>query len=149
MVRTVEEAKKAAGSKSTVLLLGESGTGKEIFARAIHDWSRSEVEALYRRSIVSALPKSFWKASYSVMRRAHSPEPISSKKEKSNWPTAARCFWTRSAISPRSFKTKLLRFLQEREFERVGGTEPITVDVRIIAATNRDLEQSGQERNLS
>ena len=103
MVQTVEEAKKAAGSRSTVLLLGESGTGKEIFARAIHDWSaggRPHSSLL----TVSDSPKSFWRASYLGMRRAPSPEPISSKRGKSNRPTAALYSWTRSAISPRSYR---------------------------------------------
>jgi DNA-binding NtrC family response regulator len=71
------------------------------------------------------------------MRKDPSPEPRNDAKDASNWPTAARCFSTKSA----NFQAKLLRVLQEREFERVGGTKTIKVNVRILATSNRDLHQ--------
>ena len=75
------------------------------------------------------------------MKRAPSPAPPRRAAGNSSWPTAARCFWTNAGDLHASSQAKLLRVLQEGEFHRVGGEQPIRVSVRVIAATNRDLSE--------
>ena len=79
------------------------------------------------------------------MKKGPSRARISSRRARWSWPTAEQFFSTRSGTFRTELQTKLLRFLQEREFERVGGTQPIHVDVRVIAATNRELSSSIKE----
>jgi DNA-binding NtrC family response regulator len=75
------------------------------------------------------------------MNVAPSPERIACRRANLKWPTAARCFWTRLGIC-RPLQAKLLRVLQDREFQCVGGTKTVSVNIRIIAATNKDLKQA-------
>jgi hypothetical protein len=99
----ISGAKKAAGSKSTILLLGESGTGKELFARAIHTGARERtVPSLPSIALVSQ--RSCWRANCSVTKKALLPVLPSSKEERSKSPMAVRYFSTKSAISPRNFR---------------------------------------------
>ena len=144
MNQAVESAKKAAGSKSTVLLLGESGTGKEIFARAIHNWSERKSEAFIAINCVG-LSKELLESELFGHEKGAFTGAHQLKKGKIELAHGGTVFLDEVGdISP-EVQTKLLRFLQEREFERVGGTKPIRVDVRIIAATNRDLERAVKE----
>jgi two-component system, NtrC family, response regulator AtoC len=141
MAQTVAEAKKAAGSKSTVLLLGESGTGKEIFARSIHEWSDRRLKPFVAINCVG-LSKELLESDLFGHEKGAFTGAHQLKKGKLELASGGSVFLDEVGdISP-ELQTKLLRFLQEREFERVGGTESIAVDVRIIAATNRDLEQA-------
>ena len=91
MREAVDTAKKAAISKSTVLLLGESGTGKEVFARAIHNWSERKGEPFIAINCVG-LGRNSWRASFSATKRAHLPERISSRRARSSWRMAAQFF---------------------------------------------------------
>jgi DNA-binding NtrC family response regulator len=141
MVQTVDEAKKAAASKSTVLLLGESGTGKEIFARAIHDWSDRRLKPFIAINCVG-LAKELLESELFGHEKGAFTGAHQLKKGKMELADGGTVFLDEVGDIAAELQTKLLRFLQEREFERVGGTEPISVDVRIIAATNRDLEQA-------
>jgi two-component system, NtrC family, response regulator AtoC len=141
MAHTLEEAKKAAGSKSTVLLLGESGTGKEIFARAIHDWSDRRLKPFIAINCVG-LAKELLESDLFGHEKGAFTGAHQLKKGKMELANGGTVFLDEVGDIAGELQTKLLRFLQEREFERVGGTEPIKVDVRIIAATNRDLEQA-------
>src|SRR5499426_1922042 len=141
MGQTVEEAKKAAASKSTVLLLGESGTGKEIFARAIHDWSARRLKPFIAINCVG-LAKELLESELFGHEKGAFTGAHQLKKGKMELADGGTVFLDEAGDIAAELQTKLLRFLQEREFERVGGTESITVDVRIIAATNRDLEQA-------
>jgi DNA-binding NtrC family response regulator len=147
MVQTIDEAKKAAGSKSTVLLLGESGTGKEIFARAIHDWSDRRLKPFIAINCVG-LAKELLESELFGHEKGAFTGAHQLKKGKMELADGGTVFLDEVGDIAPELQTKLLRFLQEREFERVGGTEPITVDLRIIAATNRDLDQSVKIRTF-
>jgi Nif-specific regulatory protein len=103
MVQTVDEAKKAAGSKSTVLLLGESGTGKEIFARAIHDWSDRRLKPLIAINCVG-LAKELLESELFGHEKGAFTGAHQLKKGKMELADGGTCSWTRSAISPRSFR---------------------------------------------
>src|SRR5215510_4837071 len=138
MGQTVEEAKKAAASKSTVLLLGESGTGKEIFARAIHDWSARRLKPFVAINCVG-LTKELLESELFGHEKGAFTGAHQLKKGKMELAEGGTVFLDEIGDVSTEIQTKLLRFLQEKEFERVGATKPIQVDVRIIAATNRNL----------
>ncbi|MBI2996829.1 MAG: sigma-54-dependent Fis family transcriptional regulator, partial [Deltaproteobacteria bacterium] len=140
MNQAIDSAKKAAPSKATVLLLGESGTGKELFARAIHNWSDRSAEPFVAINCVG-LSRELLESDLFGHERGAFTGAHQLKKGKLEMADGGTVFLDEVGdISP-EIQTKLLRFLQEREFERVGGTKPLRVDVRIIAATNRDLEE--------
>jgi len=139
MKEAIEIARKAAGSKSTVLLLGESGTGKEIFARAIHSWSERKDEPFIAINCVG-LSKELLESDLFGHEKGAFTGAHQLKKGKMELAHGGTVFLDEVGDISAELQTKLLRFLQEREFERVGGNQTITVDVRIIAATNRDLE---------
>jgi DNA-binding NtrC family response regulator len=142
--RAVETAKKAAASRSTVLLLGESGTGKEIFARAIHNWSDRKDKPFVAINCVG-LSKELLESELFGHEKGSFTGALQLKKGKMELAHGGTVFLDEVGDVSTELQTKLLRFLQEREFERVGGTKPISVDVRIIAATNRDLNNAVQE----
>jgi len=144
ITQALEAARKAATSKSTVLLLGESGTGKELFARAIHSWSDRKAERFIAINCVG-LSRELLESDLFGHERGAFTGAHQQKKGKIELADGGTVFLDEAGdISP-EVQTKLLRFLQEREFERVGGTKPISVDVKIIAATNRDLEAAVKE----
>ena len=140
----VETARKAAASRSTVLLLGESGTGKEIFARAIHNWSDRRNKPFVAINCVG-LSKELLESELFGHERGAFTGALQLKKGKMELAHGGTVFLDEVGDISTELQTKLLRFLQEREFERVGGTKPISVDVRIIAATNRDLGNAIRE----
>jgi transcriptional regulator with PAS, ATPase and Fis domain len=142
--RAVETAKKAAPSRSTILLLGESGTGKEIFARAIHNWSDRRNKPFVAINCVG-LSKELLESELFGHEKGAFTGALQLKKGKMELAHGGTVFLDEVGDIFTELQTKLLRFLQEREFERVGGTKPISVDVRIIAATNRDLNKAVQE----
>jgi DNA-binding NtrC family response regulator len=147
MSEAVETAKKAAASRSTVLLLGESGTGKEIFARSIHNWSERKDKPFIAINCVG-LSKELLESELFGHERGAFTGAHELKKGKMELAHSGTVFLDEVGDISRELQTKLLRFLQEREFERVGGTKPISVDVRIVAATNRDLEKSVSESHF-
>ncbi len=139
MRNAIDTAKKAAASRSTVLLLGESGTGKEVFARAIHDWSDRKDEPFIAINCVG-LAKDLLESELFGHEKGAFTGAHQLKRGKIELADGGTVFLDEVGdISP-ELQTKLLRFLQERELERVGGTQP--VDVRVIAATNRDLSSA-------
>jgi DNA-binding NtrC family response regulator len=144
MKLAIETAKKAAASRSTVLLLGESGTGKEVFARAIHAWSERKGETFIAINCVG-LSKDLLESELFGHERGAFTGAHQLKKGKLELAHGGTIFLDEIGDMPADLQTKLLRFLQEREFERVGGTRPIAVDVRLIAATNRDLASAIRE----
>ena len=144
MRAAIETARKAAGSKSTVFLLGESGTGKEVFARAIHAWSARKSEPFIAINCVG-LSKDLLESELFGHEKGAFTGAHQLKKGKMEQANGGTVFLDEVGDISAELQTKLLRFLQEREFERVGGTQVIPVDVRVIAATNRDLGSSIKE----
>ncbi len=144
MKEAIDLAKKAASSRSTVLLLGESGTGKEIFARAIHNWS-DEKEAPFIAINCVGLSRDLLESELFGHEKGAFTGAHQFKKGKIELAQGGTVFLDEVGdISP-EIQTRLLRFLQEREFERVGGIKSVRVDVKVIAATNRDLESAVKE----
>src|SRR5215475_117377 len=137
----VDSAKMAATARSTVLLLGESGTGKELFARAIHNWSERRSGPFVAVNCVG-LSKELFESELFGHEKGAFTGAHQLKKGKIELAQGGTVFLDEIGDIAPELQTKLLRFLQEREFEKVGGTQPIAVDVKIIAATNRDLDHS-------
>jgi DNA-binding NtrC family response regulator len=144
MKEAVETARKAATSKATVLLLGESGTGKEIFARAIHTWSERKNQPFVAINCVG-LSKELLESELFGHEKGSFTGADQLKKGKMELANGGTVFLDEIGDVSQELQTKLLRFLQEREFDRVGGVKPIHVDVRIVAATNRDLDIAVKE----
>jgi DNA-binding NtrC family response regulator len=144
MKEAVVTARKAATSKATVLLLGESGTGKEIFARAIHNWSERKNQPFVAINCVG-LSKELLESELFGHEKGAFTGADQLKKGKMELANGGTVFLDEIGDVSQELQTKLLRFLQEREFDRVGGSKPIRVDVRIVAATNRDLDLAVKE----
>ena len=138
MNQAIDAAKKAATSKATVLLLGESGTGKELLARAIHNCSERKEKSFVAINCVG-LAKELLESELFGHEKGAFTGAHQLKKGKMELADGGTVFLDEVGDITSDAQTKLLRFLQEREFERVGGIKPIRVDVRVIAATNRDL----------
>jgi len=141
MRQAVDTAKKAAASNATVLLLGESGTGKEVFARAIHSWSERRNQPFVAINCVG-LSKELLESELFGHEKGAFTGADQQKKGKVELANGGTVFLDEVGDISQELQTKLLRFLQEREFDRVGGIRAVKVDVRIIAATNRDLDDA-------
>jgi DNA-binding NtrC family response regulator len=140
----LDAAKKAAGSSATVLLLGESGTGKELFARAIHNWSNRKGKPFIAINCVG-LSKDLLESELFGHEKGAFTGAHQQKKGKMELANGGTVFLDEVGDISTELQTKLLRFLQEREFERIGGTQTVHVDVRVIAATSRDLDEAVRE----
>jgi len=140
----LDAAKKAAGSSATVLLLGESGTGKELFARAIHNWSNRKGKPFIAINCVG-LSKDLLESELFGHEKGAFTGAHQLKKGKMELAHGGTVFLDEVGDISTELQTKLLRFLQEREFERIGGTQTVRVEVRVIAATSRDLDEAVRE----
>ena len=147
MAAAVVTARKAAASSATVLLLGESGTGTEIFARAIHNWSERRSQPFVAINCVG-LSKELLETELFGHEKGAFTGADQLKKGKLELANGGTVFLDEIGDMSAELQTNLLRFLQEREFDRVGGRDPIRVDVRIVAATNRDLESAVTENRF-
>jgi transcriptional regulator with PAS, ATPase and Fis domain len=144
MQRIQDLIKRAAASDATVLILGENGTGKELVARSIHQQS-----ARHDRPFVpiacSALSESLLESELFGHEKGSFTGAIGQKIGKFEAADQGTVFLDEIGEISLSTQVKLLRVLQEREFERVGGTGTVKIDIRVIAATNRDLKQAIKE----
>jgi formate hydrogenlyase transcriptional activator len=136
-----------APSDSTVLLLGETGTGKERIARAIHDRSRRRNQTFVKLNC-AAIPTGLLESELFGHERGAFTGAISQKIGRLELADAGTLFLDEVGDIPTEIQPKLLRALQEREFERLGSTQTKKVDVRLIAATNRDLEKMIENREF-
>ena len=132
--------RKAGGVDATVLLLGESGTGKELAARAIHQGG-TRAEQPFVVVNCAALTESLLESDLFGHEKGAFTGAVQQHKGKFERADGGTIFLDEVAELTPAVQAKLLRVLQEREFERVGGSRPIRVDVRVIAATNRDLQE--------
>ena len=144
ITEAAETARKAAASNATVLLLGESGTGKEVFARAIHNWSERKDQPFVAINCVG-LSKELLESELFGHEKGAFTGADQLKRGKMELANGGTVFLDEIGDVSPELQTKLLRFLQEREFDRVGGRGPIRVNVRIVAATNRELENAVAE----
>jgi transcriptional regulator with GAF, ATPase, and Fis domain len=132
---------KVAPAESTVLVLGESGTGKELVARAIHRNSRRANRPFVAINC-AALTESLLESELFGYERGAFTGALTQKKGKIEVGDGGTVFLDEIGELALTLQAKLLRVLQEREFERVGGTRPIKVDIRLIAASNRNLDEA-------
>jgi DNA-binding NtrC family response regulator len=147
LAAAVELAKKAAKSDANVLLLGESGTGKEVIARSIHRWS-GRAGGPFVAVNAAALPETLLESELFGHEKGAFTGAQARRAGKFELAHGGTIFLDEIGdISPAT-QARLLRVLQERAFERVGGTETLNVDVRVLAATNRDLKKSGFREDL-
>lgn len=144
MKRVFEIINRVASSKATVLIRGETGTGKELIASAIHKNS-PRVEKPYIKLNCAAIPEALLESELFGHEKGAFTDAKSLRKGRFELAHGGTLFLDEIGdISP-SLQVKLLRVLQEQEFERIGGSSSIKVDVRIIAATNRNLEVMVEE----
>ncbi|MBM4783343.1 MAG: sigma-54-dependent Fis family transcriptional regulator [Archangiaceae bacterium] len=129
---------KVADSPSTVLITGESGTGKELVATALHDGSSRKDKPLIKINC-AAIPKDLMESELFGYERGAFTGAVTSKPGRFELADGGTLFLDEIGEVPIEMQVKLLRVLQESEFERVGGIKTTRVDVRLIAATNRDL----------
>ncbi|MFD2369140.1 sigma-54 interaction domain-containing protein [Brevibacillus sp. GCM10020057] len=137
----IVSAQKVAQTDATVLIYGESGVGKELFAKAIHQASRRR-EKPFIAINCGAIPAALFESElFGYQGGAFTGAEKKGKPGKLELAHGGTLFLDEIGELPLELQVKLLRALQERQFYRVGGTEPITVNTRIVAATNRQLEQ--------
>ena len=140
MLRIYETILQVAPSRASVLIVGESGTGKELAAAAIHEHSR-RASGPFVRLHCAALAESLLESELFGHEKGSFTGAMGRRDGRFQQADGGTLFLDEiGEISP-AIQVKLLRFLQEREFERVGGNQTIKVDVRVVAATNRDLAQ--------
>jgi len=139
----LEFISRVAGRESTVLVWGESGTGKELVARAIHANS-GRANKPFVAINCAAITETLLESELFGHEKGSFTGAVSQKKGKLEAADGGTVFLDEVGELAVPLQAKLLRVLQEREFERVGGTRPIKVDIRVIAATNRDLKEASR-----
>ncbi len=143
--RSVE---KVINSNVTVLLQGESGTGKELIARAIHNHSDSRKKAPFVAVNCTALPESLLESELFGHEKGAFTGAANRRVGKFELANGGTVFLDELAEMSPAIQAKLLRVLQEREFERLGGNEMVKVDIRLISATNKNLEDEVRKGNF-
>ena len=142
--RVMEEilalVQRVAGSRATVLITGESGTGKELIARAIHQCSNRTAKSFISVNC-AALTETLLESELFGHERGAFTHAVAMRKGRFELADGGTLFMDEVAEMSQGLQVKLLRVLQEMEFERVGGVRTIKVDVRVVAASNRDLKE--------
>jgi DNA-binding NtrC family response regulator len=140
MVNLMRLVEQVAPSKASVLIVGETGTGKELIAEMIHNASPRSKSPLVRLNC-AALTESLLESELFGHEKGAFTGAVARREGRFEQANNGTIFLDEVSEIPLATQVKLLRFLQERTFERVGGNETLKVDVRVIAATNRDLRQ--------
>jgi two-component system response regulator PilR (NtrC family) len=147
LVAVLEMAKAVAGTSSTILIAGESGTGKELVAKAIHSLSPRR-DAPFVSVNCGALPETLLESELFGHVKGAFTDAHQTRKGLFEAAHRGTLFLDEVGETPPSMQVKLLRALQERQIRKVGGTEEVEVDVRVIAATNHSLEELVRERRF-
>ena len=147
ILEKLDIVERVAKSDSSVLILGESGVGKELFAEQLHLKSDRAKGPLVRVNC-AALPEGLLESELFGHVKGAFTDAISNRKGRFEMADKGTIFLDEIGDLPLSLQSKLLRVIQNRSFERVGSSETITVDVRIIAATNRDIEKLVEEQKF-
>jgi PAS domain S-box-containing protein len=134
-------------TSSTVLVQGETGTGKDLIARAIH-YNSPRRDGPFVKVSCAALPETLLESEFFGHKRGAFTGAIKDKPGRFSIANGGTIFLDEVGEIPVGVQAKLLRVLEEQEFEPLGGTNSVTVDVRIIAATNRDLEEAMREKKF-
>jgi PAS domain S-box-containing protein len=145
--KVLKQVEQVAKTDSTVLILGETGTGKELIARAIHNASNRKHKPMIKVNC-SALPSELIESEFFGHEIGAFTSAIKRKIGRFELANGGTIFLDEIGDLPLGLQTRLLRVLQESEFERVGGEVTIKVDVRVIAATNRDLKEEIVNNNF-
>ncbi len=145
--RVLELVETVAPSDSTVLLLGETGTGKELIARAVHDRSRRNNRTFVKLNC-AAIPTGLLESELFGHEKGAFTGAVAQRIGRLELADQGTLFLDEVGDIPIEIQPKLLRALQEREFERLGSTHTRKVNVRLVAATNRDLEKMIEEREF-
>jgi DNA-binding NtrC family response regulator len=144
MQRLMKNIAQVARSRATVLIHGETGTGKELIAAAIHQNSKRKEKPFIKLNCAS-LSETLLESELFGHERGSFTGAATRREGRFKQADGGTLFLDEVSEIPMSVQIKLLRFLQEREFERVGGNETLKVDVRVVAATNRNLKQRVDE----
>ena len=147
MLAIYELMEKVAPTKTNILITGESGTGKELVAKAIH-FNSPRREKVFVTLNCGAIPENLLESELFGHMKGAFTGAMYNKRGLFEVADGGSIFLDEIGELPLSMQVKLLRILQDKEFTRVGGTEPIKVDVRIISASNKDLEEAVREKKF-
>jgi transcriptional regulator with GAF, ATPase, and Fis domain len=142
--RVQAQIERVAPTESTVLLLGETGSGKEVFAGAIHDGSARRMRSMVRVNC-AAIPSTLMESELFGRERGAFTDAVTSQIGRFELADRSTIFLDEIGDLPADVQIKLLRVLEERQIERLGSPKAIPVDVRVIAATHRNLEDRVRE----